>query len=208
MSDDTNRIRFCGVANSNVRMSAVSKDPHVICPVHTGFICNMDKRCDICSEWSVQRMQDYVKLQEGKARRKAHKDRKRACQQESSSADGGRPVHSFSPSSSLSAGISDETVPSLSVQEAKLDKVNFKIGGGIDLGISDDLNAIVPSVLNPPSNVQDSGYVGQVSAVPHSSILASKGKEDPGPLMVPGDNPLCVGQPPQNLTIKDIGQEF
>ena len=66
MSDDPNRIRFCGVANCNVRMSAVSKDPHVVCPVHTGFVCNMDKRCDICKEWSVQRMQDYVKLQKGR----------------------------------------------------------------------------------------------------------------------------------------------
>ena len=213
MSDDPNRIRVCGVANCNVRMSAVYRDPHVICPLHTGFQCNMEQRCSVCSGWSVQMMQDYVKLQEGKARRKAHKDRKRAQQQGAGSAiDGGRPAHSLSPSSNSSAGVSGETVPSLLVQQALVqDNCNFKNGGGMNLNIDlANVNSNVPSVVNPPSQViGDSGYLGQVSAVPHSGIsVASKGKEDPGPLMVPGDNPRCVGQPPQTLTVKDVGQEF
>ena len=116
MSEDTHKIRYCAVTNCHIRMSAIVKDPHVLCPVHTGFQCDQEKRCDICKTWSEQ-MLDYIKLQEGKTRRKAHKDRKRAMKLEAKYA------HELSPTSSSSIGSSGEWYLKIQLGQRLLVKV-------------------------------------------------------------------------------------
>ena len=202
MSEDTHKIRYCAVTNCHIRMSAIVKDPHVLCPVHTGFQCDQDKRCDICKTWSEQQMLDYIKLQEGKARRKAHKDRKRAMKLEAKYA------HELSPTSSSSIGSSGETVsfplvPKDSVRTDIIGEGNFKL----DSSVSADF--VAPSAVSLPGRIDDSGYVGHSSAVPHRiQSLAAQGNEDPEPLKVLGENPSCVGQPPLKMTDEEIGQEY
>ena len=99
MADDQIKFRTCAVANCNVRMSALEKDRHVICPSHTGWQCNWEQRCEVCKEWPDQQMNDYLRLQEGKARKKAHKDKKKALKLAAGKSADERPAHSLSPSS-------------------------------------------------------------------------------------------------------------
>ena len=82
MSDDNKdkvKVRKCGVENCSVRMSAIEKDRHTICPSHVGWQCTWDKRCVECSNWPDSQMRDYVRLTDGKARKKAYKDKVRAA---------------------------------------------------------------------------------------------------------------------------------
>ena len=104
MSDDSRvKVRLCAVDNCTVRMSAIEKDRHVLCPSHTGWQCTWDTRCDVCRDWTDSQMRDYVKLTEGKARKKAYKDKKRAARLAAGEPADDRHAHSLSPSSSSSA---------------------------------------------------------------------------------------------------------
>ena len=76
MSDDSRvSIRFCAMENCTNRMSSIEKDRHLLCPSHVGWQCSWEVRCDVCRDWSDSAMRDYIRLTEGKARRKAYKDR-------------------------------------------------------------------------------------------------------------------------------------
>ena len=58
-------------------LSAMEKDPHILCPSHTGWQCSQNQRCDVCKEWSEDRMLEHIKLQEGTTRRKVSKEKQR-----------------------------------------------------------------------------------------------------------------------------------
>ena len=60
-----------------MRMSAIEKDSHLLCPTHTGFFCTIDQRCDICTSWTDDQMKSYCALQAAKARKKAYRARKK-----------------------------------------------------------------------------------------------------------------------------------
>ena len=212
MSDGIHRIRYCAVIECNVRMSAVQKDPHLLCPTHTGFQCNLETRCEVCKEWSDDQMLEYIKLQEGKARRKAHKDRKRAMKAETASDVRPRHAHSLSPTSSSSISSSGEPVSVPFVGQESVSNV-FGDGNFKAVSSSDRTEFISPSDISLQSRVRprprDLGYVGQASAIPHRiHSLDSRGKDDPEPLKVSEYNPPCVGQPPQKLTEREIEQEY
>ena len=76
--EDKVKVRYCAAGNCTFRMSSIDKDRHVLCPSHTGWQCTWDTRCDVCREWPDSVMREYVKLQQGKVRKKVYKDRKRA----------------------------------------------------------------------------------------------------------------------------------
>ena len=134
MSDDNKvKIRMCAAENCTVRMSAVEKDRHVLCPSHTGWQCTWDLRCDVCKEWTDTQMREYLRLQEGKARKKAHKDKKRALRLADGKAADDRPAHSLSPSSISSQSDLGEIVPSPSVGklgDRNIDCDSVNLGGG------------------------------------------------------------------------------
>ena len=103
------KVRYCASENCTFRMSSIEKDRHVLCPSHTGWQCTWDTRCNVCKEWTDSEMKEYLRLQQGKARKKVYKDRKRALKLATGETSNDRPPHSLSPSSSSSMG---ETVPS------------------------------------------------------------------------------------------------
>ena len=170
MEQDKVRVRYCAMENCTVRMSSVEKDRHVLCPSHTGWQCTWDRRCAVCKEWPDTQMKAYVKLQDGKGRKKAHKERRKAAKLAAGlTADDRGNAHSLSPSpSSYSSSQSEigEPVPSPFVGKPDVrlgasgsNLVSVNLGGGIDI-VSDKIVACSPSAL--PPTVGDSGYLGQV----------------------------------------------
>ena len=112
MADESKvRVRLCAAENCTVRMSSLDKDRHVLCPSHTGWQCTWDTRCNVCKEWTDSQMRDYLRLQEGKARKKAYKERKRALKLAAGETTDDRHAHSLSPSSMSSQSLG-EIVPS------------------------------------------------------------------------------------------------
>ena len=75
------KIRVCAFYGCNFRMSSVDKDPHLLCPAHVGWLCSLEQRCDTCKDWPDDQMKAYCKLQQEKARKKAHRDRKKLAAQ-------------------------------------------------------------------------------------------------------------------------------
>ena len=145
MADDHIKFRTCEVANCNVRMSAIEKDRHMICPSHTGWQCNWEQRCNVCKEWPDQEMRDYLRWQEGKARKKAHKDRKKALKLAAGKTPEERPAHSLSPLS-ISSSEMGEIVSSPFVDKS-VDRRNFNLGEGKSI---QDKILHVPPVLTLP----------------------------------------------------------
>ena len=97
MADDQIKIRYCQVDGCKKRMSSLEKDRHLLCPIHTGHLCNWEQRCNVCKDWPDLQMKEYLRLQEGKARKKAHKDKQRALRAANRSTESH--AHSLSPSS-------------------------------------------------------------------------------------------------------------
>ena len=160
MEQDKVRVRYCAMENCTVRMSSVEKDRHVLCPSHTGWQCTWDRRCAVCKDWPDTQMKAYVKLQDGKGRKKAHKERRKAAKLAAGVTADDRSsgnAHSLSPSpSSYSSSQSDigEPVPSPFVGKPDVrlgavstDLLSVNLGGGIDL-VSKDIAC--PPVLSPP----------------------------------------------------------
>ena len=75
------KIQSCAFTGCNFRMSSVDKDPHLLCPAHVGWLCSLDQRRDTCKDWPDDQMKAYCKLQQEKARKKAHRDRKKLAAQ-------------------------------------------------------------------------------------------------------------------------------
>ena len=147
MSDDSKvKVRLCAVDNCTVRMSAIEKDRHVLCPSHTGRQCTWDTRCDVCKDWTDSQMRDYVKLTDGKARKKAYKDKKRAARLAAGEPADDRHAHSLSPSSSSSAqSVVGETVPVPFVIPDRNRIVNVNIAN-----LGDGIN-VKDNIACPPS---------------------------------------------------------
>ena len=160
--EDKVRVRYCAMENCTVRMSSVEKDRHVLCPSHTGWQCTWDRRCAVCKDWPDSQMKAYVKLQDGKGRKKAHKERRKAAKlaagvtaDDHSSGN----AHSLSPSpSSYSSSQSDigEPVPSpfiakpdVRLGSVSTDLLSDNLGGGIDLVSKVISVACSPSALPP-----------------------------------------------------------
>ena len=99
-------------------------------------------------------MKDYLKLQEGKARKKAHKDKRKAARLAAGTTADDRHAHSLSPSS-LSSSQSElgELVPSPFVGKSglRLDSVDIIDSVNVDGGDIDRFKniACTPSVLPP-----------------------------------------------------------
>ena len=146
MSDDSKiKYRTCAFENCTVRMSSLDKDRHVLCPKHTGWQCKWDVRCNVCQDWPDTQMREYIKLTEGKTRKKAYKDKQKALKAANETPDG-RHAHLLSPSSSSATSVVGEPVPVL-VDRPVMDSVNIVNTG---VGNSDKvLIACNPSV-NPP----------------------------------------------------------
>ena len=128
MADEHVKFRTCEVQNCNIRMSSIEKDRHVICPSHTGWQCNWEQRCNVCKEWPDHQMRDYLRLQEGKARKKAHKDKKKALKLAAGKSSEERHAHSLSPSS-VSSNEMGEIVSSYFVDQLA-NKQNLNLGDG------------------------------------------------------------------------------
>ena len=177
----------------------------------------------MCKDWPDSQMRSYVKLQDGKGRKKAHKERKKAAKLAAGlTADGHSSgnAHSLSPSiSSVSSSQSEigELVPSPVVAKPE-DRLGFakplerlgsvdvvsNLGGGNVLGNKDISVACSPSV--PPPQAKFSGDLGQGSGVPcGSKTIALSGNVDPVPWMVSEEIPAHMGQPPQALPRPDLG---
>ena len=206
MSDKV-KIRLCAKENCTVRLSSIEKDEHVLCPTHTGWQCNYDTRCDICRNWSEDKMKDYLKLQAGKARRKVYKDKKRAEKRAAGETSADH-AHSLSPSSfGSSQDLSGETVPSpvTNISEfvnKTIVSKNLVIGEGID-----QVNLCSPSA--PPPPVGQLGEVGQVSVVSCGvNPIVVKGNDNPAPLKEAGEFPSHTSQQPQSLATPKVGEGF
>ena len=201
MADEQVKIRTCQVDGCKKRMSSIEKDRHLLCPVHIGWQCNWEQRCNICKEWPDQQMRDYMRLQEGKARKKAHKDKQKALKAANRSSDSH--AHSLSPSS-VSSNDLGEIVSTYFVDQ--LGNKNFG-DGNVNINIDDRFSDIScsPSANPPPLGT---AQLGLGSVVPCGSNLASLGNVDPAPLMVAGENPTHTGQPPQTLTPREIAEGF
>ena len=203
MADEHVKIRTCQVDGCNKRMSSIEKDRHLLCPVHTGWQCNWEQRCNICKEWPDQQMRDYMRLQEGKARKKAHKDKQKALKAANRSSDSH--AHSLSPSS-VSSNDLGEIVSSYFVDQLG----NKNLGdGNVNINIDDRFSDIScsPSANPPPLGT---AQLGLGSVVPCGSKLASLGNVDPAPslMKVAEENPTHTGQPPQALTETKLGEGF
>ena len=75
------KFRLCAAVGCNARMLSVDKDSHLLCPTHTGFVCNMDRRCSVCTTWNEEQMRSYCSLQAAKARKRAYRERKRGVKE-------------------------------------------------------------------------------------------------------------------------------
>ena len=64
----------------------MDKDPHLKCPNHIGWQCCMDRRCEVCGQWSTERMRQYCNLQESKKRKRAYRERKKIAEAKQGSA--------------------------------------------------------------------------------------------------------------------------
>ena len=139
-------------------------------------------------------MKEYLKLQEGKARKKAYKDKQKALRLAAGKPADDRHAHSLSPSSLSSQSDLGEMVPSPFVYESgdrsnidNVSNLSVKLGDG-NISSSKDQFACNPSAT--PLPIGDSGYVGQGSVVPCGvKPIASKGNVDPAPWMVAGEIP-------------------
>ena len=174
MADEHAKIRTCQIEGCNTRMSSIEKDRHVLCPNHTGWQCNWEQRCNICREWPDQQMKDYMRLQESKARKKAHKDRKKALKTANRSSDSH--AHSLSPSS-VSSNDMGEIVSSYFAEQLD-SKIKLNVGDGnfnIDADRFSDISCS-PSANPPP--LGNSAQLGLGSVVPCGSKLASLGNVD------------------------------
>ena len=79
MADLPSKVRFCNSSGCMTRMSSVDKDRHLLCPKCTGWVCSLERRCDLCKEWSEEEMRAYCALMEMKERNKAYKAKQRAA---------------------------------------------------------------------------------------------------------------------------------
>ena len=149
----------------------------------------------MCQDWPDTQMREYIKLTEGKARKKAYKDKQKALKAANETSDE-RHAHLLSPSSSSAASVVGEPVPVI-VDRPIIDSVNNIVNTGV--GNSDKvLSACNPSVNPPAVGVLD--QLGQGPVVPcGDNSLALKGSLDLAPLMVAGEPPSHTGQPPQAL---------
>ena len=152
MSDDSKvRVRICAAENCTVRMSSIEKDRHVLCPSHTGWQCTWDVRCNICNDWTDSQMREYLRLQEGKARKKAYKERKKTLKLAAGETTEDRHAHSLSPSSLSSQSLIGETVPSpLPVPDRNVNVDNVNNVNIVNIGEGCPPSAKPPPVLNPP----------------------------------------------------------
>ena len=73
-------VRFCSFEGCKVRLSAIDVDAHTLCPAHVGFLCEWDRRCDTCKEWTDSAMSLYLKrrkrLLQARIRKQGYKARK------------------------------------------------------------------------------------------------------------------------------------
>ena len=203
MSDNPQKVRYCGFENCKARMSAIAKDPHILCPSHVGWQCSSNQRCDICKDWEDSRMFEYMKLQEGKARKKVSKEKRR----QQKSADG-KSEHLMSPSSCSSSDMG-EKVPCSVVDKSdrqKLDSsvdIRQKLDSSVDIRPS--TSNITPSVVPPPNVSRIS--LGQSSEVPTEVLkLGSIGDVEPALREEAGEYPSRLGQPLQKLAMGKVGE--
>ena len=199
MADEQVKIRTCQVDGCNKRMSSLEKDRHLLCPIHTGYQCNWEQRCNICRDWPDQQMKEYLRLQEGKARKKAHKDKQKALRAANRSTESH--AHSLSPSSVSSSDLGE-------IVSGYFDSLGNKNLGDGNIDCTDRFSDISCSPsANPPPVGSDKLGLGSVVSC-GSNLLASLGNVDPAPLMVAGENPTHTSQPPQTLTPQEIEEGF
>ena len=184
MSDSAVKVRFCAAEGCSFRMSSLDKDPHLLCPGHTGWQCAMNQRCNVCAEWPDEMMKAYCVLQEHKAKNRAYREKKRFMKS-ANGKQGGTPgpspahgsAHFMSPSvSSQESTGKTEPVSSVSVlpkcssyvtTDRELDNVVITVNSG----------DFAPPVIevNPPPSVECSkdkiGSLSQGSAgLPKCSV--------------------------------------
>ena len=76
-SSNKKAVRNC--PNCNIRMSSLDLDSHVICTNCRGKSCSFEDRCDLCNDWSNDKMKSYMKHQASLERkRRAKKKAKEA----------------------------------------------------------------------------------------------------------------------------------
>ena len=153
-------------------------------------------------------MKAYIRLQEGKARKKACKEKKKAARLAAGLSTGSSTAHSFSPSSQSSLDIGEVSSAFDPAVNVPIDNLDLDIGEGINFKRQDSY-ACSPSAN--PLPVGDVGQLGQDSVVLcGNSSLAKSGNVDPAPSLmeVAEENPAHTGQPPQSLASSQIGEGF
>ena len=162
MADDQAKVRVCAVAGCNTRMSSLDKDRHLLCPGHTGWQCSWDQRCEVCRDWTDQDMKNYVRLQTGKARKKAHKEKKKAAKRAAGMSTSSS-AHSLSPSSVSSSDIGEVLSVVLPAEDRRSDDLNVNnLGDGINFKNCDQ----VIVACSPSDNPLPVGDVGQLGLDP------------------------------------------
>ena len=76
-------VRKC--LGCNVRISREDLDPHTLCIPCRGVKCNLKDGCDICKDWSEDKMKVIVRLYANLVPKKASKVKKRKALKTSSS---------------------------------------------------------------------------------------------------------------------------
>ena len=147
MADEQVKIRTCQVDGCNKRMSSLDKDRHLLCPNHTGHQCNWQQRCNVCKDWPDQQMKEYIRLQEGKSRKKAHKDKLKALKAANRSSEGN--AHSLSPSTVSSSDLGE-------IASDLFDNLDCKNFGDGNIDCLDRFSNIScsPSANPPPSRIR------------------------------------------------------
>ena len=57
--DSDKSVKHCDFVDCKIRISKL--DPHSFCAKHIGFLCNWDKRCNECLDWTDSVMESYLR---------------------------------------------------------------------------------------------------------------------------------------------------
>ena len=160
MADLPSKVRFCSSSGCTTRMSSLEKDRHLLCPKCRGGVCSLERRCDLCKEWSEEEMKAYCMLLEVKQRNKAYKAKQRAAK-----------ITTGAAGDSTARG----SAHSLSSSDDSMDDIGKKVPFSVDRNLDQPkIRVDKPSNL-PPSSSSFSLSQG-LAGLPGSSVFVG---EDP-----------------------------
>ena len=190
-------VRLCITKGCAVRMSSIDLDNHVVCMKCTGKVCDSDTRCDVCRDWSDEKMLAYVKHQKGLERKRLTKQKAREAKPKSDCAVGIASASSclqeglgLTPAARPNDVVDDDSLSSASVNRADVDsaieaKINlFKssIAATIDEKLDTHLENKLSNFATHMVQMIDDRLSNKIidrSSRPISSISAPQGVQVP-----------------------------